>query len=131
MMIDMIWLAESSSGVPAMDELHRNFIEDLKTLSPCNDDELSAEYGAFVGKVERTFRKEEELMEEIDSPVSKVHREQHARVLDALHHVHARVMGGEIGIGREVMLNLFPQWFAFHVSTMDAALAQAIQMKGQ
>jgi len=37
-------------------------------------------------------------------------------------------MNGEIDVGREVVTRLLPQWLTFHVSTMDAALAVAMQM---
>lgn len=123
-----VWPTEISSEVTAMDMLHHEVIEALHAISACTDQEFSAEFGAFVGKVEHVFCEEDRWMEEIDFPGSKVHREQHARVLGALHHVHSRVMGGEIGLGREVVQHLLPQWFAFHVSTMDATLALALQI---
>ncbi len=67
-------------------------------------------------------------MEEIDFPIIKSHREQHARVLSALHHVHSRVMNGDLVMGHEVVEKLLPQWFVFHISTIHAALAAAMQM---
>lgn len=123
-----VWLTEISSGVPAMDKLHQDFFEALNEVSSRKDREFSAGYGAFVTKVEQIFRQEEQWMEDIDFPVSKAHQEQHARVLGALHHVHSRLMSGELGVGREVVDQLLPEWFAFHISTMDAPLALAMRM---
>ncbi len=67
-------------------------------------------------------------MEEVDFPALPAHREQHARVLGALHYVHSQIMSGESGLGREVIDRLLPQWYALHISTMDAVLAIAIQI---
>lgn len=124
-----IWLTEASSGAPAMDRLHQDFFHALEEVSSCKDYEFTSRYGAFVGTVERAFREEEQWMEDIDFPVLHMHQEQHARVLGALHNVHFRVMNGELQLGREVVEQLLPQWFAFHISTMDTALALAMQLK--
>jgi hypothetical protein len=37
-------------------------------------------------------------------------------------------MDGAIGLGRDVVDNLLPQWFALHMSTLDATLGLAMQM---
>ncbi|MDF3036874.1 MAG: hypothetical protein K0S28_2148, partial [Paucimonas sp.] len=44
------------------------------------------------------------------------------------HHVHSRVLDGDLATGRETVETLLPQWFAFHISTMDMALAASMQM---
>jgi hemerythrin len=120
-------LTEDSSGASAMDKLHQNVFQALDELAVKSDSEFRTEYGVFVAKMEQIFREEEQWMDAIDYSVSMLHREQHARVLGALHNVHSRVMYGEIGVGREVVERLLPQWFSFHASTMDAALARAMQ----
>jgi hemerythrin len=127
-MLQAILPPEMSTGVAAMDELHRDFFEALIGLSSTSAKEFEARYGAFVSKAEHVFSTEEQWMEEIDFPIIKSHREQHARVLSALHHVHSRVMNGDLMTGREVVEKLLPQWFVFHISTMDVALAAAMQI---
>lgn len=119
---------DNSSGVPIMDQLHRDLFESLDRLSISKDSEFANGYKVLVSQVEQVFRKEQQWMEEISFPSLKAHQEQHARVLGALHNVHAYVMEGELTLGREVVTNLFPQWFAFHISTMDRSLALAMQM---
>jgi len=111
------------TGVTAIDELHQSFAETMRLAAEADDPEFAGQYGTFVKAAERTFSIEEYWMEEIDCPLLHSHREQHARVLGALHNVHGRVMGGDIALGREVVGKLLPQWFAFHVATMDVALA--------
>lgn len=78
--------------------------------------------------MERVFAVEEEWMEEIDCALIKTHREEHARVLSALHYVHARVKGRDFFLGRQVTNQLLPQWLVFHATTMDAALAIEMSM---
>lgn len=123
-----VFLSTILPGVPAMDKLHRDLFATLDELSCVTDHEFPEGYSTLVRKVERAFRVEEQWMEDTDFPAMRVHQEQHARVLGGLHNVHMRVMGGDLEIGRKVVDDLLPQWLAFHVSTMDTALAVAMQM---
>lgn len=120
------WRPEMSLGVPEMDAEHRQFIEGLARMLTISDTEFPSEFTRLVASVERDFRHEERLMEDLDYPGIQAHREQHARVLGALHHVAPRVLEGDIALGREAV-ELLPQWFLVHLSTMDAALACAME----
>lgn len=115
--------ADMSTGVTAIDELHRDFSWAMRRAARASDEEFVAEYGVFVRRAERTFGIEEHWMEEAGCPLLMEHREQHARVLGALHNVHGRILAGDIALGREVLETLLPQWFGFHVATMDMTLA--------
>jgi hemerythrin len=127
-MLPSACVTEMSSGVPMMDQLHHDVFEALERVSHSTDQAFGNEYRIFVTKMEYAFRQEDQWMEEIDLPASNLHQEQHARVLGALHNVHSRVMDGELRLGREVVDHLFPQWFEFHISTVDMALALAMQL---
>ena len=129
-MTHTIALKETSSGAAAMDRLHFEFFEALEELSATPDTDFAAGYRAFVCQVERSFASEEEWMETMDFPILKGHREQHARVLGALHHVYGHIMTGDIKGGREVVDTLLPQWFSLHILTMDKILASAMQSAG-
>lgn len=118
-----------STGVEAIDELHRDFADTMQQVACAADTIFEEQYRAFVTKTERAFSIEEHWMEEIDCPLLPSHREQHARVLGALHNVHSRVMDGDIALGRDVVGRLLPQWFAFHVATMDVALAAMLSVE--
>lgn len=122
------WVSDISSGVPAMDRLHHGLFSALDKLSGSEDADFCTEFAAFVQQVERAFRKEEAWMDELDFPEMAAHQEQHARVLGALHHIHAQVMGGDVGIGRHVADDLLPQWLLLHISTMDTPFALAMQL---
>lgn len=126
-----IWPSEMLTGAAALDDWHHDIFAMLKILPSIKEHEFSACYGVLVMKVERAFAMEEQWMEEVDFPLLKSHREQHARVLGALHHVHSRVIDGDFLLGREVTERLLPQWLVFHISTMDAVLAIEMQIAGK
>lgn len=126
-MLNTTWPSDEPLGVIALDRLHDDLFGMLDKLSSAQDHEFGNGYSALVQQMEHAFETEERWMEEIDFQSLKVHREQHARVLGALHNVNCRVMNGELGVGREVVRELLPQWFAFHISTMDATLARSMQ----
>jgi hemerythrin-like metal-binding protein len=118
-----------SSGIVEMDQLHFDFFGALSELSALPDEEFAAGFSRFVRYAEQAFAWEEQwMLEDSDFSADKSHREQHARVLGALHHVHSRVLDGDLATGRETAETLLPQWFAFHISTMDMALAASMQM---
>lgn len=124
-----LWTADMALGVPQMDASHQGIFKDLARLDEATDEEFRAAYPALIAKLELDFFGEEEQMEGIDFPGLKSHREQHAKVLAALHHVESRVRDGDVELGREAN-TLFPQWLMFHIATMDAALATALQLAG-
>jgi hemerythrin-like metal-binding protein len=121
------WSEQMSLGIGAMDVAHKKFMEDLSALLTVPDDTFAKAFVAFVAQVEADFREEERLMEDLDYAGMKTHVEQHARVLGALHHVVPRVLEGDIALGRQAV-DLLPQWFLVHLSTMDAALACALEL---
>jgi len=123
------WLPDESSGFPAMDALHCEFFSLLTELSHTDDQQFIARYQPFVARVEQIFAKEEGWMEEAAFPLFREHQEQHARVLSALHHVFPLVAEGELTLGRKIVQTLLPQWLAFHMTTMDMALALALQLR--
>ncbi len=110
-----------------MDRLHHDIFSALDALSGSDDTAFCEEFTTFVRRVERAFREEEAWMDELDFQEMAAHQEQHARLLGALHHIHAQVMGGDVGIGRHVVDELLPQWLLVHISTLDTSFAGAIQ----
>jgi hemerythrin len=121
------WSSEMKLGVPAMDELHHAFFAVLEELEAASDNDFPARFDSLVDGIERDFAAEEKWMGEIKYGALQSHVEQHARVLSALHHAQSGVMAGDIAQGREA-IELLSQWFVFHITTMDNALARAIQL---
>lgn len=128
-MEQIVWSPQMALGIPSMDKEHKELLDEFAQLANTPDSEFGAGLFKLTVKLERDFRAEEELMEKIDFPGLLSHREQHARVLGAMHHVIPEVMKGNYALGREAV-RLFPQWFLFHLSTMDAVLAFAINGEG-
>jgi hemerythrin len=115
------------SGVRAMEASHRVLLVEMERAAIVPDAEFADCYAALVASVEHDFASEEQAMEEIDFSGLKIHREQHAKILGGPHHAASKVRGGDIAAGR-VAIELLPKWFEFHICTMDAALAVALQI---
>jgi hemerythrin len=122
-----LWSAEMELGIPEVDESHQALLEELARLLAAPDEGFAAAYPALVARIEQDFSAEEDAMEKIAFPGLREHREQHARVLSGLHHVAPRVIDGDVAAGRKV-IELLPQWFIFHVSTMDTIMAVALRL---
>ncbi|MGV8866008.1 MAG: bacteriohemerythrin [Janthinobacterium svalbardensis] len=80
------WKGEMALGVPAIDEAHEALFQELARLGQLSDQHFSVAFRELIAAVERDFREEEDLMEQIAFPSLANHREQHARVLSGLHH---------------------------------------------
>lgn len=78
-------------------------------------------YHALLKTAEQLFGAEQQLMEDYAFPVRQSHLEQHARVLRALHRVHAAVLQGATDQGRHIGGQLLMDWLRLHQDTADAA----------
>lgn len=113
-------------GIPLFDEAHAALAEQIQLLLNGPDHEFDAHLAGLVECLEVDFRLEEQLMEAIDYPATRSHREQHARVLATLH----GLAPGDIANGRKVAALILP-WFQVHLATADTALAVALQIAGR
>jgi hemerythrin-like metal-binding protein len=121
------WTPAMTLGIPAMDAMHRSFMEHLSDMIEAPAERFCVEFPDLVKRVEEDFHEEERLMDAIDYPSLLAHREQHARVLSGLHHILPQVLAGDVETGRQT-IDLLAQWFGFHMMTMDTALAYALEM---
>ena len=108
-------------GVGDIDDAHRALLEMINALLDGSDGDVLQGMDPLVDMLERDFREEEMQMEQVEYMGTRIHREQHARVLAALH----RVPEGDVAAARAALI-LLPQWFSLHLSTFDSALAAAI-----
>ncbi|VXB98618.1 hypothetical protein [Massilia sp. 9I] len=69
-------------------------------------DTLAHDFPGLVAAVEAGFRREELAMEALHVPGLRERRQHHAIILGALHHVQPAVEGGNLELGREVVLAL-------------------------
>lgn len=121
---------DSATGVVVLDVLHHQLDAALRATLAASDATFVCRFRELVAKLEEAFAKEESWMEEIDYPATRSHREQHARALSGMHHVHCSLMEGDIGPARKVVAVLLPDWMKLHVATMDTALAMYLQASG-
>lgn len=121
-----IWSANMALGIPLFDEAHQAMAEQVQQLLDGPDRQFPAGMARLIDALEEDFRLEESLMEAIDYPAIRSHREQHARVLATLH----RLAPENIAAGREAAALILP-WFQLHLATADTALAIALQMAGR
>ena len=120
------WSAHMALGIPLFDEAHEAMAEQINHLLGGPDEEVEAAMARLTEALEDDFRLEESLMEAIDYPAICSHREQHARVLGALH----RLAPGDIAAARHAASLIVP-WFDLHLATADTALVLALQMAEQ
>jgi hemerythrin len=118
------WMAKNIAGM--MSEARRELAQRMERLARSSDDQFADGFNDLIAELETRLRDEEAVMEALNYPALRSHREQHARALAALHHAQPRVEGGDIGLGREA-LQLLPQWLLLHRSTMDLALANTMR----
>lgn len=122
------WPSDMQTGITPLDDLHRELFKTMSATASAADEDFAGDYSALTKRMKCALLKEEQWMEEIDATLLKIYREQHARVLSALDNVHRKVLEKDFDLGRKVAGELLPQWYAAHVSTLDMALAIAIQV---
>lgn len=108
--------------IPLFDEAHEAMAEQVARLLNGPDEQIEAGMARLTEALEDDFRLEESLMEAIDYAAICPHREQHARVLAALH----RLAPGDIAAARHAASLILP-WFEMHLATADTALAVALR----
>src|SRR5258706_7376522 len=118
---------KSSIFADELDASQQHLLQEMSDLITISDSQFVPCHSALVAHIEHEFYEEEQWMEGVDFPAILPHREQHSRVLSALHHVHPRVMEGDIPVGRQVASLVF-RWFLIHMASMDRVLISAVQL---
>lgn len=124
------WCAEMALGVPEVDAAHEAFLGELGRLADAPAQALASGVAALITLMEQDFRAEEALMEEIAFPGLRSHRQHHALALEGLHQAHDYIDAGDVAFGHATIAQL-SRWFLIHLSTMDLALAVALDIARQ
>jgi len=122
-----MWLPQMTLGNESMDASHMALMAAFSQVAAAGDASFAVDFATLTAAMESDFREEEATMERIEFPGLPVHREAHARVLSAMHHATADIKAGNFGPAREAIAYL-PDWFMLHISTLDAALALALEL---
>lgn len=119
------WSPAMAVGITEVDQAHRDFFIDIEKISQMPNESLQDGLLQLTAKLERDFRREEDLMEACHSEELKLHREQHAKLLKALHYLMPDIMQGNYLAGRQA-IDVLPNWFFMHVSTADQSMAKSV-----
>jgi hemerythrin-like metal-binding protein len=115
------------TGNREFDRAHQAMIAETRRVQALPPGSFADPCLALFDAIERDFRAEERVMEDIAYPGEATHREQHARALSGLHHAGAALMHGDPGPARRC-LELLPDWLALHVETQDEPLVLALSL---
>ncbi|GGC13383.1 hypothetical protein [Pseudoduganella buxea] len=115
------------TGDAALDMAHRALFAEWRRIAALPTPAFAPAFHAAVAMLERDFREEEDLMEEMDFPGLACHREQHARALSGLHHAAAMLAEGKDKPARHAIVLLL-DWLTIHIGTLDLALAVATDL---
>jgi len=110
-------------GVPVMDGYHQEFLTILAALATMPNSVFVAMFKELLRHTHEHFNQEEVLMKETGYTGLSEHLEEHRRVLNDLEAMLARAERGRLRMPREFIKNHMPEWFQFHLVTMDSALA--------
>ena len=121
---------DAPSLINEYDALHRRLDAVLRYALAAQAHDFPRRFAYLAETLEKSFAREDAWMEQIGYPAVRAHREQHARVLSAMHHVHCSLMAGHDGMARKVVSLLLPDWMYLHMETMDAALAAYMEAGG-
>ncbi|NRR30233.1 hemerythrin family protein [Oxalobacteraceae bacterium] len=122
----LVWTPHMALGIPSMDLAHQALIEQIAWLQEQHGRDFTQGMAQLIEHIELDFREEENLMEEIDFPGLRSHREQHARALATLHS-----LAEDDQVTARKVLALLTLWFEQHMASMDARLALALQQSGK
>jgi hemerythrin len=102
----------------------------IEQAARATDECFARAYIELVSCLELGMRNEEAMMESINCRALHSHREQHARILAALHQTEPRIEEGDLTLGREA-LALLDQWLLAHHAELDLALLTAMTPMGR
>lgn len=121
------WSDALSLQVPAMDEIHQEFVETLHAMQIAQEGEpFVAALDAMIAHTEEHFAQESVWMKAVEFPPIHCHEEEHNKVLVIMRDVRNRAAGGDMALGRNLARELMP-WLENHAATMDNMLAQYIR----
>ena len=122
------WIPEMALGIPEIDASHQRFLAKFNAIAAAPDLEFALRFFAMTEEIESGFRQEEALMESADFYDITLHRQQHARLLRALHRAAPDVLNGDFNAARQTLRTL-PKWFLFHLASMDKKISVWLHLK--
>lgn len=116
------WTDNYSLGFGPMDDTHKEFVERVAAVQQAGDDRLLAAFDALAEHLTAHFEQEDQWMRETDFPPRDCHIDEHARVMESVVAVRARVAEGDLDNGRR-LADALADWFPGHADYLDSALS--------
>jgi hemerythrin len=118
--------AAHALDVPQMDRTHREFMALLAASAQASDADFVARLDALIEHTRRHFDNESALMRACGFPATTEHEGDHRRILGELERLRRGCDEGRMAYARHYVEEGLPDWFAFHLSTMDSCLAGCV-----
>ena len=115
--------ATHSLDMPQMDATHREFMAMLAAAAAASNADFAARFDALFEHTRRHFDNESALMRSCGFPATPEHEGDHQRILGDLERLRRGCDEGRLALARNYLEHGLPDWFAFHLSTMDSCLA--------
>ena len=117
-------------GIDEMYRTHQEFTELVNRLIEASDAEFVARFGKLLDHCRQHFNNEGRLMRLSRFPALNEHEGEHNRVYGDLVRLHRAVLRGRLVLPRAFVNQGLEDWFALHLSSMDAALAAHLKRVG-
>jgi hemerythrin-like metal-binding protein len=116
------WTDNYVLGFAPMDETHQEFVERVAAVQTAGDEALLPAFDALAEHLKAHFAQEDQWMRETDFPPRDCHIDEHARVMESVVAVRARVAEGDLANGRR-LAEALADWFPGHADYLDSALS--------
>lgn len=125
----MQWQEHYVLGHAPMDDMHKEFIEQVNALADADDATVLTALEDLLEHSNRHFEQEDRWMQESGFPPLRCHVSEHERVRAGLQSILRVVENGNPCLGKTVAREM-ESWFENHAATMDTALAQHMRHVG-
>lgn len=128
-MAGLEWSEALALELPAMDEVHQEFVLLLAAVQEAADGQLAGRWEELISHTQMHFDQEDRWMQSTGFSSGNCHSLQHKVVLQVMREGAAKAAAGELAVIRSMASEL-AAWFVHHAQTMDAALALHLRSAG-
>ena len=123
------WSEALALELPAMDEVHQEFVLMLAEVEAADDGQLCARWDELIAHTQVHFDQEDRWMQSTRFTSTNCHSLQHKVVLQVMREGANKAAAGDLAVIRS-MAGELAAWFVHHAQTMDAALALHLRSAG-
>ena len=131
------WSESLATGVPEVDEQHKELIRQLNLLNDAmsegkGKEKIGGMLQFFLDYSKRHFKKEEECMQQYRCPAAEINKAAHAQFLVSFSGLQSRFQaeGASEGLVLELRQRV-SEWLVRHIQGVDSQLGKAVQEAGK